>query len=84
MSTAEHPQTNGQAETTVKIIQKMLRPFVFQGQDWEGLLSTLEFVKIPYIIVWTGAILQLKSDFLNYYILMNNFFYNLINISLKS
>ena len=41
-------------------------------------------VKIPYIIVWTGAILQLKSDFLNYYILMNNFFYNLINISLKS
>src|SRR5437773_11032408 len=21
----------------------MLRPFVFQGQDWEGLLSTLEF-----------------------------------------
>jgi len=43
MSTAEHPQTDGQAEATVKIIQKMLRPFVFQGQDWEGLLSTLEF-----------------------------------------
>src|SRR5213078_3120564 len=43
MSTAEQPQTDGQAEATVKIIQKMLRPFVFQGQDWEGLLSTLEF-----------------------------------------
>src|SRR5437762_9787321 len=43
MSTAEHTQTDGQAEATVKIIQKMLRPFVFQGQDWEGLLSTLEF-----------------------------------------
>ena len=43
MSTAEHPQTDGQAEAIVKIIQKMLRPFVFQGQDWEGLLPTLEF-----------------------------------------
>jgi transposase InsO family protein len=43
MSTAEHPQTDGQAEATVKIIQKMLRPFVFQGQDWEELLPTLEF-----------------------------------------
>jgi len=41
-------------------------------------------LKIPYIIVWTGAILQLKSDFLSYYILVNNFFYNLINTSLKS
>jgi len=41
-------------------------------------------IKIPYIIVWTGAILQLKSDFLSYYILVNNFFYNLINTSLKS
>src|SRR5947207_8177265 len=43
MSTAEHPQTDGQAEATVKTIQKMLRPFVFQGQDWEELLPTLEF-----------------------------------------
>src|SRR5437667_9625258 len=40
-------------------------------------------IKIPYIIFWTGAILHLTSDFLIYYILMNNFFYNLINISLK-
>ena len=43
MPTAEHPQTDSQVEATVKIIQKMLRPFVFQGQDWEGLLPTLEF-----------------------------------------
>jgi reverse transcriptase-like protein/integrase-like protein/gag-polyprotein putative aspartyl protease len=43
MSTAEHPQTDGQAEATVKTIQKMLKPFVFQGQDWEELLPTLEF-----------------------------------------
>src|SRR5204862_6619805 len=43
MSTAEHPQTDGQAEATVKIIQKMLRQFVFQGQDWERLLSTLVY-----------------------------------------
>src|SRR5437667_12445920 len=37
MSTVEHPQTDGQAEATVKTIQKMLRPFVFQGQDWKEL-----------------------------------------------
>jgi hypothetical protein len=43
MSTAEHPQTDGQAEAAVKIIQKLLRPFVFQGQDWEELLPSLEF-----------------------------------------
>jgi hypothetical protein len=43
MSTTEHPQTDGQAEAAVKVIQKLLRPFVFQGQDWEELLPTLEF-----------------------------------------
>ena len=35
MSTAEHPQIDGQDEAAVKIIQKLLRPFVFQGRDWE-------------------------------------------------
>ena len=34
MSTAEHPQTDGQAEAAVKVIQKLLKPFVFQGEDW--------------------------------------------------
>jgi transposase InsO family protein len=43
MSTAEHPQTDGQSEATVKIAQKLIRPFVFQEQDWEVLLSSLEF-----------------------------------------
>ena len=43
MSTAEHPQTDGQAEAAVKVIQKLLRPFVFQGQDWEELLPSLKF-----------------------------------------
>jgi len=43
MSTAAHPQTDGQSEAAVKIIQKLLRPFVFQDQDWETLLPSLEF-----------------------------------------
>ena len=43
MSTAEHPQTDGQAEAAVKVVQKLLKPFVFQGQDWEELLPSLEF-----------------------------------------
>jgi hypothetical protein len=30
MSTAEHPQTDGQSEATVKIVQKLIRPFPFQ------------------------------------------------------
>src|SRR5438552_9159363 len=54
MSTAEHPQIDGQAEATVKIIQKMLRPFVFQGQDWEELLPTLEFTYNDTIQSSTG------------------------------
>jgi Reverse transcriptase (RNA-dependent DNA polymerase)/RNase H-like domain found in reverse transcriptase/Integrase zinc binding domain/Chromo (CHRromatin Organisation MOdifier) domain/Aspartyl protease len=43
MSTAEHPQTDGQAEAAVKVIQKLLKPFVLQGRDWEELLPSLEF-----------------------------------------
>ncbi len=44
MSTAEHLQTDGQAEAAVKVVQKLLKLFVFQGQDWEELLLSLEFV----------------------------------------
>src|SRR5437667_8583347 len=54
MSTAGHPQTDGQAEATVKTIQKMLRPFVFQGQDWKELLPTLEFAYNDTIQSSTG------------------------------
>jgi hypothetical protein len=43
MSTAAHPQTDGQSEATVKVIQKLLRPFCLQEQDWESLLPSLEF-----------------------------------------
>ena len=43
LSTAEHPQTDGQSEATVKIIQKLIRPFAFQEQDWETLLPSFEF-----------------------------------------
>jgi hypothetical protein len=43
ISTAEHPQTDGQSEATVKIVQKLIRPFAFQHQDWETLLPSLEF-----------------------------------------
>src|ERR1700737_3334660 len=43
MSTAEHPQTDGQSEATVKLIQKMLRLFTICGRDWEELLPSLEF-----------------------------------------
>jgi hypothetical protein len=43
MSMAAHPQTDGQSEATVKVIQKLLRPFCLQEQDWEMLLPSLEF-----------------------------------------
>ena len=54
MSTAEHPQTDEQAEVTVKIIQKLLKSFVFQGQDWEELLPSLEFAYNDTIQSSTG------------------------------
>ena len=40
MSTTEHPQIDGQSETMVKIVQKLIRLFAFQNQDWEMLLSS--------------------------------------------
>jgi hypothetical protein len=43
ISTADHPQTDGQSEIAVKVIQKLFRPFIYQDQDWEELLPTLEF-----------------------------------------
>ena len=43
MSTMEHSQTDGQSEATVKIVQKLIRLFAFQDQDWETLLPSLEF-----------------------------------------
>jgi hypothetical protein len=43
MSMADHPQTDGQSEAAVAVIQKLLRSFVYQDQDWEELIPTLEF-----------------------------------------
>jgi hypothetical protein len=43
MSTAAHPQTDGQSEAAVKTIQKLLRPFCLQEHNWEKLLPSLEF-----------------------------------------
>jgi hypothetical protein len=43
MSTSSHPQTDGQSEATVNIIQKLLKSFCLQDQDWEKLLPSLEF-----------------------------------------
>jgi hypothetical protein len=44
MSTAYHPQTDGQSEAAVKIIKQMLRPFVVPKQDsWSSHLPALEF-----------------------------------------
>ena len=43
ISTADHPQTDGQSEAAVKVIQRLLYLFVYQDQDWEELLPTLEF-----------------------------------------
>ena len=33
MSTSNHPQIDDQSEAAVKIIQKLIKPFVFQDQD---------------------------------------------------
>ena len=43
MSTTEHPQTDGQSEAMIKIVQKLIRSFAFQDQNWETLLPSLEF-----------------------------------------
>ena len=62
MSTAEHPQTDGQAEAAVKVVQKLLKPFVFQGQDWEELLPSLKFVYNDTVQSSTGQ----NPFYLNY------------------
>jgi hypothetical protein len=42
MSTSSHPQTDGQSAATVKIIQKLLKPFGPQEKDSEELLPSIE------------------------------------------
>ena len=43
MSTVADPPIDNQSKAVVKIIQKLLKSFMFQGQDWEELLLSLEF-----------------------------------------
>jgi len=44
MSTAFHPQTNGQSERMIRIIEQALRNFLNYAQDnWEELITPIEF-----------------------------------------
>ena len=44
MSTAYHPQTDGQSERTIRIVKDMIRSFCNKrGSDWDTLLVPLEF-----------------------------------------
>jgi transposase InsO family protein len=44
MSTAYHPQTDGQSENMVRTIKEMLRHYISHSQkDWDVLLPVLEF-----------------------------------------
>ena len=44
LTTADHPQTDGQSEKAIDIMQRMLRTFVNEaGDDWELFLPSLEF-----------------------------------------
>ena len=44
MSTAYHPQTDGQTERTIRIIKDMIRSFCnAKGNNWDALLVPLEF-----------------------------------------
>lgn len=44
MSTAYHPQTDGQSEIMVRTVKEMLRHYISQSQkDWAAMLPALEF-----------------------------------------
>lgn len=56
MSTACHPQTDGQSEKAVQTLKTMLRPFIDQRQtNWDLLLSAAEFAYNNAIHTSTGV-----------------------------
>eukprot|EP01113_Clastostelium_recurvatum_P044609 TRINITY_DN7552_c0_g2_i1.p1 TRINITY_DN7552_c0_g2~~TRINITY_DN7552_c0_g2_i1.p1 ORF type:complete len:389 (-),score=8.07 TRINITY_DN7552_c0_g2_i1:103-1269(-) len=55
MSTSHHPQTDGQSERTIQILEHMLRCSVHHQQDnWEDLLPGLEFAYNNSVSTATG------------------------------
>ena len=62
MSMTAYSQIDDQFEAAVKVIQKLLKSFVFQGQDWEELLPSLEFAYNDIVQSSTGQ----TSFYLNY------------------
>jgi len=55
MSTADHPQTDGQSERSLRSVQAMLRHFVKQqGVDWDEHLWAVEFAYNDAVQASTG------------------------------
>ena len=59
MSMVAHSQTDGQSEAVVKVIQKLLKSFMFQGQDLGG-IAILPRIRVQWhstIIYWSDSFL---------------------------
>ena len=57
MSSAYHPQTDGQMEAMNRVVEMVLRCTLHAGQEglsWEKMLSTIEFIINNSPIVATG------------------------------
>ena len=55
MSTADHPQTDGQSERSLRSVQAMLRHYVSeQGDDWDEHLWAVEFAYNDAVQATTG------------------------------
>lgn len=55
MSTAYHPQTDGQSEVTIRTLENFLRPYLEdRPEGWSELLSTVEFAANNAVNASTG------------------------------